>query len=761
MQDQFKLDQLVSISNRFWQVLNPSYDTVYLNIQPPYIIQFANDTSTDQLNHIATDYSRKLSTFVSNTLQDDQFDLLDYLNTALVSLLNINVPGVLIFVIMVGILMWMTPYIRERTLLPILRTLFVKLATFILGIISPMAPAKTESIMRRRAEYNEEGIHLGAITLQSQFNKLQNQNAVRNIHVRTLIGKHISDIRQLEAGLNLIVSVDQDHRIILWNYKQVEPIARLDKVKMTKGHWVAEKRYDRQDEARHLLRARCIALDPKENYVTAGFEDGVIRVWNIRNLRLIHELCTSTLIQNGLRHNRNNQTKDRVIKVVCLDHTVLSVHKSGLLNEWNIETGDRVQSIDSGHIKEITSIQVLSNHIFTASKDGVLKGWERNSTSQGISEWKLLYTIIGHDGHSITSLATHQLKNGLGIVVTGSSNGSVKVWNSYSGEAICTLSKGAIIEKKENPQNQVGGPLLQFSKVIQTNHTQQEQIASDHTNAVCQVVVTSIGNPRFENDQCPNCHNEINSGFFIASCSLDETVLVWRLDRAQIGKEVGCIQCTKDYHRQNNMRSARRNLHDDKSPISTIRLQQKKKKSTIHPPIESGDLTLKPLFLGKINQSSGRGIVFCEDMVLAGIRRTKRHSIKQDMWEAWFVCLQYYEPPSLEEETFLIPVITHGLNVSKNKTEMNETPTSFWNQFIYSKFGLKKTPSNDLNQSKTKRSNEVMVEQEENADTKEEDAYDVLPFSTIKCLTKIDGYGLGCDYGNFIKIISFDDPSKK
>lgn len=753
--DEFKLNQLISISNRFWQVLNPSYNTVYLNIQSPYIIQLSPDTL--RLNQITMDYSNKLSKFVSSTIQDGQFNLLDYLNIALVSLLSINVPGVLLFVIMVGILMWMTPYIRERTLLPILRTVFIQLFTLLMGIVSRIIPVKADSIIRRvESDYNEDGIHLGAISLQTEYNKIQNQNTIQNITVSTLNGKHVSDICQLDSGPNLILSLDQDHQIILWDLKKSEWIARLDKVKKVNGIWIAEKRNDSKNRrcvSRQLMRAKCIAIDPQENWVTAGFEDGIVGIWNIKNLHLEHEIDTTS---NELR--RHHQGKDPVIKVLILDHIVLAVNKSGILRECNMETGDVIQCIDSGHAREITAIQVLPNSVYTASKDGIIKGWKR-STFQGISQWKLLFTINGHDGHSITCLTAQLLNDELGIIVTGSTDGSVKVWNCYSGQTICTLSKGDIIEKC-NLQR----PLLQFSKVILPNNVKQDLILSNHTDTVCQVVITPIEKPEFKNDQCPNCRAIINTGFFVASCSLDETVLVWRLDRAQIS-EVGCIQCAKNYHGHNSTRSSWRSVQDDspftKPSTPSLRSQQKKKilnpsNRETRPP--SKELTLHPLFLGKVNQFSGRGIAFCKDMILAGIRHTQPGSIQQDGWQSWFVCLQYYEPPPLEEETFLISVITQNLQISEiNGKKTTKASSSVWNQFLLYTFGLKKAAGRKPFERKTKKKNQMVIEQEEI----EEEARTVLPFSSIKYVVKTDEYSLSCDYGNFIKVISFDNPSKK
>lgn len=73
-----------------------------------------------------------------------------------------------------------------------------------------------------------------------------------------------------------------------------------------------------------------------------------------------------------------------------------------------------------------------------------MKCWQRN-LCKGISRRNLIYSASVYDGTGITSVSTQQLNNGLGIVVTGSSVGAIKVWNIDSSDAICTVSRGGII----------------------------------------------------------------------------------------------------------------------------------------------------------------------------------------------------------------------------------------------------------------------------------------------------------------------------
>ncbi|KAG1064191.1 hypothetical protein G6F42_027052 [Rhizopus arrhizus] len=50
-------------------------------------------------------------------------------------------------------------------------------------------------------------------------------------------------------------------------------------------------------------------------------------------------------------------------------------------------------------------------------------------------------------------------------------------------------------------------------------------------------------------------------------------------------------------------------------------------------------------------------------------------------------------------------------------------------------------------------------------DDDEEEAYNALPFANIRCVVPMNGHGLSCDYGNFIKVVTFgkkgDDDEKE
>lgn len=801
--------QLSNIAGQFWRTINPSYDSTWLQVPPPHVVFTDKDNLLSikkRLDDLQTTYNEKVAIVRSTSTSHDSLISFDFLSPLVLFLLQINIPGFMLSIILIGIIFWMIPAVREGYLLPLLRRIFVFVCLFLLRCISRITPLKTDSLIRKvENDYNEEGMHIGAISMQSQYNKTQNRNSVRNVKIRTLAGKHIPDLEFLDASLNKVVSTDQFGRIILWDIDKSDWMARLDHIRKVGDHrWLAETNteyFDDDDDnddyldatCKQVPRAHCVNIDEDGRWVTAGFDDGTILLWDAKSTQLVAKLSIAKSdalngkVEADDSQSRKNHRHDRVVKLKFLSNNrLLSVHKSGTICEWDVNKGAIVERVKTNHAREITNICVLTDEskcghfIASLSKDGTIHCWKRYCDVTDKSYWKFMYII--QERVEITTLAAHQLHNGMGILVTGSVNNAVKVWDLNLGTLLCTLSNECNVKKKVFEEAEVGGPLLQFSKVAESSNNtnypgssthilKQDMLISDHSDSICQVAVTRIGNPAFENDRCPDCHVVIDSGFFVASCSKDNTVHTWRLDR-HTGKDiVGCTRCFRDYHRQQHYASNRTwktDLPAPGTPITGLRYQKRLKKECAISGDESEHdnsserLSLLPKFLGELDQVNGCGITFCENMVLAGARR--RHSaVDENRWEAWFASLQYYDPPSLEEEASLIPVITFDLESDDNLIETDDIPmdpsSSIWGQLLLSIFGVKKVGKTNQRTStqiekKKKKRRETRVSEED------DEANEMLPFSTIKkVIPTVGGYGFCCDYGNFIKAVTFDGPT--
>ncbi|KAI8332927.1 hypothetical protein BC941DRAFT_516682 [Chlamydoabsidia padenii] len=555
---------------------------------------------------------------------------------------------------------------------------------------------------------------------------------------------------------------------------------------------------------------------------------------------------------------------------------LVSVHKSGIIREWDIFSGECIQSFVSGHGAEITylhSVECKAPHrklgvtwVFTASKDGCVKCWERrlvkessrssshtgteadtrcnnnhtstgsNSTSNSTSSstnWTCLYSIEAHPGQAITSLATALPVGGMGILVTGTNQGSLKVWNFETGEPVCTLSQGLSVKST------FGNTRLQ-----PISSQQPQQQIYDHIAGVTQIVVTRYCDVDTGPGLCRGCDTCFGNGFFVASNAMDDTVHVWRLERSGGGHEHNCNLCSKDYHRQQYRRTkkmaiAAATVDEDELPTTPTpggrrRQQQNRQRksslssasssttastanlttnssaalstnatsatSTIRrirrhrpnvrlaansPPMEDmmkglldieqladdGEINLVSVFLGKVHQVAGRSLVFCDNMILAGVRKkptpkgskSSKHNMtsnyKMTEWETWFASLQYYEPPSdmvdntelpldnnnrksgfnVNQNRHAIPLEVFGLDPSlssegtplshatKNMTPLRSntnsaSPPSIWKRLVYSLFGNTSTgnPTRPSNNDKV-RSNIYTNDNDDDEDEDDED----------------------------------------
>ncbi|RCH82997.1 hypothetical protein CU097_006353, partial [Rhizopus azygosporus] len=382
--------------------------------------------------------------------------------------------------------------------------------------------------------------------------------------------------------------------------------------------------------------------------------------------------------------------------------------------------------------------------VFTGSKDGTIKCWERQL--QETSQWTLLYTV--EHSSPITAMAIENPLGGMGILVSGSLDGTLKVWNFETGEPVCTLSDGKA--KPEKNKDVIGSSIRHFSNfndlltdsISDTESTTSHQSpAADrhhHRGSIQQIAITRS----CEVGPCRDCDSCFGSGFFIASSALDNKVHAWRLARLE-GSEGSCTLSTRDYFRK---QYKHRKIEDSGDFTTRRRRSPSQTKKTINRHTHAikttptnnvnlldieqlgGDahVSLFPTFLGKIDQPAGRGLVFC-DKILAGVRRRRGQKLE---WEAWFAALEYFDPEE-GDETMKIPVETFSLDQEDRLPVKEDASTSF--------FGLFRSSNNTATAAGSV----------------------VDPPLKYK---RIYGKGFACDYGNFIKLVYVDNkpsPSEK
>lgn len=743
--------------------------------------------------------------------------VLSRLQNCLIFISHINIPMLMLCFVTMGIITWMTPKWRDQWLVPFLTKSFNECCGAIIRYF-PITLLKRIYYLNKGGpeltkEYDNDGLHRGAIAVQNIFNQQQYRANVKHVQVRTLSSQHVADIQNLDANAkHSLVSCGQDGRVVLWNsnLSKANWMARLDRLTPTRGgilqatlnpdffhqkkkklssssspslkksfHTVKKKSSGSVAPTKLLKtilpKARCVKVDQGNKWIAAGYEDGMIRIWNISTGTLVREMeyqphlpsiqvQETTKLRNRLTQQQPVQQQrksfgfDRVLFIQFIgiiteychplvaeaaarvstdaeasQNFVISVHKSGTMYEWDILSGECIQTIKTNHTKEITQLHVVDikapyrklgiTWVFTASKDGTVKCWERKLIATKdhdhedtiTSHWTLAYKI--QQSTPVTSIATELPVGGMGVLVTGCTDGSVRVWNFETGEPVSTLSAGKSSMASSATSIDdllVGGPIRKYSKfsTVATESSESDpdseeehgshysttrpdsSIAADHRGSIYQVVVTRYCEVENGPGLCRSCDTCFGNGFLIASSAMDNKVHAWRLERSDGGHEGSCTLCTKDYHRK-QYKHRKSSVVEESSgekltPSGRRRrssLQQQVKKrhinTNIRPPVVSdpsmlelldieqlaGDahIPLKSTFLGKVDQPAGHGVVFC-DKILAGVRR-RRHSASSSKgegeWETWFASLQYYDPSLSKEDgvpSMKIPIETFNLD---------------------------------------------------------------------------------------------------
>ncbi|KAG1233591.1 hypothetical protein G6F68_003438 [Rhizopus microsporus] len=831
------------LSHQFWSIINPEKEYTWLQVEPPSL--FINDHVSDVENYIEkiqTYYHAKsLNIQYSPELPPSLFRLFlhSILQRVVMFLIGINVPMLILWLCLIGIITWMTPKWRDQWLLPLLVRAFNKSVLAILTFIWSIHDIYKVHIkgINTKHEYDANGLHRGAITAQVIFN--QERAHIKDVHVRTLTHQHVADIQQLNANAKgSLVSCGHDGRLVLWDTERAKWIARLDKLYSRSGILQATLNpdYRKPMKKKHQpvilpknqnLKPICVKVDRGNKWVAAGYDDHTIRVWNlhtgvvVREMDIVHHVQV-VLDEPTLRnrfsstrrepngHNNKHRNGDRILDIqfigaiteychpliaeaaararpeanMCQNY-VLSVHKSGLIREWNIVSGECIQTIKTGHTKDITLLHVVdakAHHrklgvtwVFTGSKDGTIKCWERQL--QETSQWTLLYTV--EHSSPITAMAIENPLGGMGILVSGSLDGTLKVWNFETGEPVCTLSDGKA--KPEKNKDVIGSSIRHFSNfndlltdsISDTESTTSHQSpAADrhhHRGSIQQIAITRS----CEVGPCRDCDSCFGSGFFIASSALDNKVHAWRLARLE-GSEGSCTLSTRDYFRK---QYKHRKIEDSGDFTTRRRRSPSQTKKTINRHTHAikttptnnvnlldieqlgGDahVSLFPTFLGKIDQPAGRGLVFC-DKILAGVRRRRGQKLE---WEAWFAALEYFDPEE-GDETMKIPVETFSLDQEDRLPVKEDASTSFFGLFRSSNNTA--TAAGSVVDPPLKYKRICSSDEDDAADRDEDEAGENLPFSTIRHVIPIDGKGFACDYGNFIKLVYVDNkpsPSEK
>ncbi|CAO3591772.1 unnamed protein product [Absidia cylindrospora] len=179
--------------------------------------------------------------------------------------------------------------------------------------------------------------------------------------------------------------------------------------------------------------AECMSFSPDGQYFATGSVDGFIELWHPKNGKLRKDL--------KYQAEGNLMAMDESVISLAFSGTagavegggglLISGSTDGKIAVWNIQSGFCKRRISPAHSQGVTSLQLnnKTTHILSGSYDQLVKIHE-------IKSGKLVKEFKGHTSF-INSVA---YINGDLNIISASSDGTIKIWDSGSTECLSTIT---------------------------------------------------------------------------------------------------------------------------------------------------------------------------------------------------------------------------------------------------------------------------------------------------------------------------------
>ncbi|CAG8779373.1 33237_t:CDS:2 [Gigaspora margarita] len=727
--------------------------------------------------------------------------------------------------------------------------------SFLVGFLLPADLVIRAARLSKKSRNNVNKIILPA---SSPFGKSTTTRVV------TLRGHHSADINLLCANLNgTIVTTATDRHITSWNGKKGMLLKKLERYMRRCESCKCGNTGGLKSCISWPVRTMC--MNEKNDLVAAGFEDGVVRVWDINSGQAIHILRdTVEDVEQVTSTTNHHSAKERVtclqIVVPTSDYSMpttptcergytyntsksisdqkpasilLATYRNGYFREWDLDSGQIIHTVNTNQKGGISCLFVVDDNeqdhnkdelrIFTGARDGSVKCWIRTvydsedesdntSNKQHKSMWKLFYTISGEFGNAITSVAAKVVKtqkNCFGIVVTGTADGEVRVYDYLTGKYITRLSYGVSEKQKRAKereeqilqQNKIKNHLRKFY-VNQHDCSDSEQDWSEeyddeydlwdepeepeecvsHQGAITNIIINPLG------ESCPCGNTEKTGGFSITTSSVDEKVYFWKIRSVR--------DCTCMTFQLEPL------IDDYNSEDGNGKLQEVSR--------WYGAVTK---LLGYVSQPGGSEIVFLRGSII-GVRRVKNPntSIKrchgaEGEWETWILDIHIIDSSEnyddvMEFEVKVVPLvnendlITEEQNKEKDILYKRHDRENELKGFVrrrrdvsgncvssptYSSFNnLNQNCSQVHNHEEDHTQNKTVdfryrgqrqrgsilhrvypnnnnIDRKLSSFEEDDEMNEILPFSCIRQVVKVGEGGVAIAYGNFLKVVLFDE----
>jgi WD40 repeat protein len=173
-------------------------------------------------------------------------------------------------------------------------------------------------------------------------------------------------------------------------------------------------------------QAQAIATSPDGKWAATGEANGTIRLWSLAEHKAVHTLSGHAAAITGLRFSLDNAR-------------LFSSSKDKTIRGWNVADGAAAGKIDAP--AEINGIALVNggNELVSADADNLLRVWALPANPAPAETPKPIKELKGHGGP--VSAVDSKLPEGK-IILSGSQDGSVRVWNYDNGQQTRQVDQG-------------------------------------------------------------------------------------------------------------------------------------------------------------------------------------------------------------------------------------------------------------------------------------------------------------------------------
>ncbi len=336
----------------------------------------------------------------------------------------------------------------------------------------------------------------------------------------------------------------------------------LDAIALLKRQYQEEYASLRHTLTGHSGKVISIAISPDGESLISGCTDKSIKIWNLKTGEFVRNLTKNSgeissiavshdgnLLAVGTYETPRSNVKVWHLQTGKLIHTLLGHHKpvnvvamspvsvlspegtgqilasgGNKIKVWNLQKGDKSGgNLQSDRISTLWHSSVVNtiaiSPVSPASALGISTILVSGTGDQKIKLWnphtgELLRTLTGHSG-AVNSVAIGS--TGVGdILFSGSADKTIKIWKLATGKILHTLTghTDAVKSVAVSPNGDIliSGSTDNTIKIWRWETGEVLQTLTGHSGTVNQVAISPDGE-------------------YIASCSADKTIKIWQINK--------------------------------------------------------------------------------------------------------------------------------------------------------------------------------------------------------------------------------------